>query len=217
MTTTAELAYGASAVLITISLVLLNYAWKHLRGMLSSLPEGERRVKFFGYIRSIQNEREKDKAILILFHFIGCMFIAGAIALSVFAIVGVTSVLLGYKLAFYQNENYEVGKACLFIGVGCFSVGIFWTSLTYISMVISVITGRPDILTTDLSTLPPVDPRVSARRRIFEKLFLSTFILIFILLAINVFEAWVNILIVLGLLILFYIGYRIIVRFKKQQ
>lgn len=212
--TSAELAFGAATVLIAITLVVLNYAWKTLGNMLSSLPEGQRRVRF--NLRNIRDDREKDKAVIIMFHFIGCMSFAVTIVLSVTTIIGVASVMFGYKMGFYQYENYEFGRSCLFWGIGFFGLGMYATGLTYIGRIISVITGKPDMLTTDLSILPTVSADAVAKRRTFERIYFPFFILLVVLLVLDVFDIWVSILISVVAFTLAYLAQRILYKLRHR-
>jgi hypothetical protein len=160
----AVIAFTASMTLITISAAVFSSAWKNLRLMVSSLPEGRRRVRLLN-LRTLEDERERDKASIIMLQFWGCMFFIASIALSIFAIIGVTSVMLGYNLGFYQQQNYQFGNDCLFAGVIFFTLGFLVLGFTYIDKIRAIITGEPDISTTALTDLPSLSADVIARRR----------------------------------------------------
>ena len=214
----AELAFGAAGLLITISLIVLNFAWKALREMVSSLPEDQRRV--FRNLRSIQDKRERNKANLIIIHFTGCMCFVACIALAVIAMSGVISVMLGYKLGFYQQENYESCRACLFISVLFFTGGFYALGVSYLDKVISLITGKPELLTTDLRTLPPLTAPQIAEIGRFERyiaLFLiMPLILFFILELFNPFSTWIKMLVALGATALLFLIIMLIRRIRSK-
>jgi len=214
-----EIAFGAAGLIITISLVALTIVWKTLREMVASLPDGQRRV--IRSIRAIRDEREKDKATFIMSHFIGCMSLGASIALAVIAMAGIISVMLGYKMGFYQQENYEFGRICLFVSVGFFTLGFYLIGFTYIYKVMSLVTGKPELLTTDLTTLPSLPASVIAERRKLDKLialfFFLFFILLFALLVFNPFGTWENVLAALGAIVLIFFIMVVIRRIRSRR
>ena len=217
----AEVAFAGAGILITISLFVLNFVWKRLELMIDSLPEGRKNI--FRNLRNIQDEREKDKVMYAIFHFFGCAFFIAAIAFAVFSMGSVISVMLGYRMGFYQQENYEAGKFCLFVASIFFSLGFFLLGATYIDKIVSLITGKPELLTTKLENLPPMTNTQLAKRKLFDKLAGIFFILIFVLMfgleIFNPFETWLKILVSLAAIILFFIIVSVIMKrkFKKDK
>jgi len=221
ITSSAEVTFAAAGILITVSLFVLNSVWKRLELMINSLPEGRRNI--FRNLRTIQDEREKDKVTYTMLHFFGCAFFIAAIAFAVLSMEGVISVMLGYRLGFYQQENYDAGKFCLFVASFFFSSGFFILGATYIDKIISLITGKPELLTTKLENLPPVTATQLAESKLFKKLAGIFFVLIFVLMfgleIFNPFGTWLKILVSLAAIILFFIIVRVIMRqkFKKDE
>ena len=217
----AEVTFAAAGILITVSLFVLNSVWKRLELMINSLPEGRKNI--FRNLRTIQDEREKDKVMYAMFHFFGCAFFIATIAFAVFSIGGVISVMLGYRMGFYQQENYEVGKYCLFIASFFFTLGFFILGVTYIDKIVSLIIGKPELLTTKLENLPPRTSIQLAKGKLFGKLAGIFFVLILVLMfgleIFNPFGTWLKILVSLTAIILFFIILRVIMRkkFKKDE
>jgi voltage-gated potassium channel Kch len=217
----AEVTFAAAGILITVSLFVLNSVWKRLELMINSLPEGRKNI--FRNLRTIQDEREKDKVIFTMFHFVGCAFFIATIAFAVFSMGGVISVMLGYRMGFYQQENFETGKFCLFIASLFFTLGFFILGATYIDKIMSLVTGKPELLTTKLENLPPVTTTQLAKSKLFEKLMSIFFILLFVLIfgleIFNPFGTGLKILVSLAAIVLFFIIVRVIMRqkFKKGK
>ncbi|MDD5311796.1 MAG: hypothetical protein PHO26_02000 [Dehalococcoidia bacterium] len=198
----AQLIYTASTVLIGLSLVVLNYAWKALEKMLSSLPEGEQRVRF--NLKSIEDEREKFKADIIILHFFGCVAFAITIATCTLTILSVSSIMLGFNFGGHQEQNYQAGRTLLSVGIVLFVTGLWWISPVYISRTVSAIKGKPDILTTDLTTLKPMPAEVVAKSKAFDKWVFFFIIVLLALFLLGIFQVWVSILITVGVFTIAY-------------
>ncbi len=215
----AEVAFASAGILITVSLLVLNFAWKRLELMVDYLPEGRRSI--FRNLRTIQDEREKDKVMYTMVHFFGCAFFIAAIAFAVFSMACVVSVMLGYKMGFYQQENYEAGKFCLFIAAFFFSSGFLVLGMSYIDKMMSLVMGKPELATTRLGDLPPVTDTQLAKRKFFGKIAGAFFILIlvtmFVLEVFNPFGTWLKIVVSLAVVILFFIIVRRIMRRKFRK
>ncbi len=221
ITLSAEATFAAAGILITVSLLVLNYVWKRLELMVNSLPEGRKNI--FRKLRTIQDEREKDKVMYTMFHFFGCAFIIATIAFAIFSMGGVISVMLGYRMGFYQQENYEVGKFCLFIASFFFTSGFFIFGVTYIDKIVSLVTGKSELFTTKLENLPLMTNIQLAKSKLFGKL-ASIFIILLLVLMFgleifNPFGTWIKILVYLAAIVSFSIIVRIIMRkkFKKDE
>lgn len=186
--TDAQLRFIAATVLVSLSVLVLNYAWRSLKNTLSTLPEGEQRVRF--NLRVLQREIDRDKALIILAHFIGCVCFGFSIAFSAFTISGVAAPLLGLELGPYQQANYEASKVTLFISVGFFLMGLWLICFTYIGSVISVITGKPNFLTTDARILPDWTADEIAKRRAIGNYILVFLLLAFLLSVPGIFQWW---------------------------
>ena len=203
----AEIAFAAAMALITISSAVLNSAWKTLRLMVSSLPNDRQRVRWD--LRAIEDEREKDKASIIMVQFFGCLCFIASIAFSVFAIGGVMSVMLGYDMGFYQQQNYEFGEGCLLASGISFVIGFVVLGFTYIDKVNAITTGRPEIATTPLENLPPLPAHTIARRRRLDRLIMIWFPVCIIVLSaiqvVNPFGTWINVLLSIVALVLIWL------------
>ncbi len=151
--------------------------------MVASLPPNERRI--FRNIRLINDTREKDKALSILAQFFGCLCIIIAIILAVAAMVGTISVLLNYQLGYYQSENYEFGKMSLFLSVLFLVFGFFLVGITALDKLTSVMFGKAELLTTNLSSLPPVtlsQLNQITRFELYGSIFLPVFLIAMLIL-----------------------------------
>ncbi len=217
----AEVTFAAAGILITVSLFVLNSVWKRLELMIHSLPEGRKNI--FRNLRTISDEREKDKVMFTMFHFIGCAFFIATIAFAVFSMGGVISVMLGYRMGFYQQENYDSGKFSLFAASFFFFSGFFILGVTYIDKMMSLLTDKPELLTTKLENLPPRTTVQLAKSKLLEKLGGIFFVLILVLMfgleIFNPFGTWLKILVSIAAIGLFFIIVRVIMRqkFKKGE
>jgi hypothetical protein len=181
----AYILYAASTVLIGLSLAVLNYAWKALEKMLPTLPVGEKRIRF--NLKSIKDERAKFKATIIFYHFLGCIVLAFSVATCTLTILAVSSTMLGFNFGGYQQENYQAGRTLLSVGILSFAIGLWLITPRYISRIVSTIRGKPDILTADIATLPPLP----ARRSKAIDTSVVTFLIVFVTLSIlGIFEIW---------------------------
>jgi hypothetical protein len=137
------------------------------------------------------------------------MFFIASIALSIFAIIGVTSVMLRYNLGFYQQQNYQFGNDCLFAGVIFFTLGFLVLGFTYIDKIRAIITGEPDISTTALTDLPPLPADVIARRRRRGRLIMILIpvclVGLFVIQVINPLGTWINVLVALAALVIIWL------------
>jgi hypothetical protein len=211
----AQLLYTASTVLIGLSLVVLNYAWKALEKMLSTLPEGDQRIRL--NLKSIEDEREKYKRGIILSHFLGCIAFAFTIAACALTILSISSTMLGFNFGGYQKENFQVGRTVLSVGIFLFIIGLGWIAPTYMSKMVSAIKGKTDILTTDISKLVPIPAEVVARNKALDKWFFSFIIVFLALCLLGIFEVWVSGLIAVGVLTIAYFVTKLIKKCQRPK
>jgi len=208
--------FTAAGVLITVSTVVLSSSWKHLLEIIDSMPNGY--TGPFRDFKTITDEREKDKYILLLLQFFGCLFFIGVIALSVIASGSVAADMLGYKMGYYQQSNYEFGKGSLFVAIVLFSSGYISIGFTYLDKIASVIYGKPELLTARIEDLPPITEIQMAKRNLLSKysmIFMFLVLLTWPVLDIFTnFNNWIKIFISLLIITLYFIGINLLMKLR---
>jgi len=215
----AEILFGVATAVITISLVVLTYSWQTLKEMISSLPEGQRKLQF--KLEGIIDQRHKTKAELVIVQCLGCVSFVLSIALALISILGITSVLLGYHFGFYEQQNYDAGRACLYISIFFFFLGFFFIGLNYALRLISLLRGSQDSLSTPVPDLPAISEKHMAEVNLFQKHYFIAFVVFllisFLLLAVNIFVQWFDYVIALSVSVLVFYLMRMMLRRKPRQ
>lgn len=215
LTKSAPLAFTVATILLPISLGILNYAWKSLKRMVFSSSLGNKRIRF--NIRQISDERERNKAAIVLIHFMGCLFISTDIACILFAMMGIASRLLGYEIGPYGQDNYEFGIGSLYVAILFFIIGFICISIYYLYELRSLVSGKPNSLIVDIETLPPVNYIDEKRRIRFDLIsFVSLFIVMIVAGLLELFSPF-NTLIKLLLILVLVIVYLILVALLRKK
>lgn len=207
-----------SLTLIGLSVLILSHAWKSLKEVLGTLPEGEQRVRFS--LKEIKRDVEREKASFILVHFSGCVFFGLCIALSAFTLLAITMPALGIQIGQYAEANYNAGKYIFLIEVFFFVMGLWFISFTYIGSVVSVITGKKNILTGDASKIEDRPAKEQVRNTIISS-YLFTIAFSTALFNTVGFNAWVSVIsgiVVSFVCVTFVYGLRDVIRnFTKRN
>ncbi|MDD5511395.1 MAG: hypothetical protein PHI12_11400 [Dehalococcoidales bacterium] len=199
--------FAAAVALIAISISVLYPSWRTINDILSSLPANGKKLRW--NFRDITDDREKDKATILLIFFMGIVFFVLAVFSGLFAMMGVASQMIGYHFGFTQQENYDFGKWCLYISIFMLFLGFFATGLIYGIKLISLINGKPDPTTTSISQIKPLEHEDIAKRKGIVRQFILLIAILFItalvLETFNWFSDSINALITLSILILVYV------------
>jgi hypothetical protein len=201
----AQVIFAAGGVLITISLVILKYAWGQLELMINSLPIGDKVI--FRDLKLIEDERQKIKAITIIMQFLGALCFPLVISFSLFAMLGVLSVMVGFQFGYYTVENYMFSQIFILIAFLFLLLGFVLLGYSSLDKVISVAMGKQELTTTQLGNFPPADPAKMEILKRLEKRGISLFyIYMFCIVFVEIFNlvVWERVLIDVGLLLILF-------------
>jgi len=160
-------------------------------------------------LKGITDYRERDKQEYLLILFWGIASFVLTIAAGLFSIVGVTSEMLGYHMGYYQQQNYDAGKAALFVSSTFLVIGFFFIGTAFLIRALYVLKGITDPLAKDIIAMKPVNTVMADKRKYLEKrtiwLFALFYIVAFIVEILNPDGNWVNALIILAIMSLIFI------------
>jgi len=215
----AKNTFTIAALLLTATLVMLNYSWKRLKDIINTMPEGKRRVVF--NLRSITDAAESDKYAYIGAQFFACVFLVLSFGGALAAVFEMSGVMVGDTGGIYAAENFEFAVVAIRIAVLCLFMGVFCSSMVYLEDLAALCTGKPSLVTTKLEELPKRPPKDKAWSYILSGL-LSMFLLVLLLIELLVpFNQWVKMVFAFGagvvLLVGTRFGYRTYVRIRRQR
>jgi hypothetical protein len=189
--TIAQNTFIVSALLMTATIVLLNYSWKKLKAMVNTMPPDKRRVRF--NTRSVSDYNEYHKYEYIGAQFIACVFLSLSLLGALVAVVGMSGVMVGDITGIYFEENFEFSVVAMRAGVLCLFLGIFSLGIVYLEDLVALYKGEPSITRTKLEELPKRPPLEKARLNIFFFLMISYTIVLGLIVALVPYSQWVQI------------------------
>lgn len=148
----ARNTFTISALLLTATIVILNYSWKRLRTLIRTMPKDKQRVTF--NMRSISDPNEADKYTYIAAQLLSCLFLAASLAGALLALLQMSGVMVGDTGGPYAADNFEFSVVAMRIAVFCLFLGIFSSSIGYFEDLVALCTGKPSVATTKLEKLP---------------------------------------------------------------
>ena len=189
--TIAQNTFIVSALLLTATIVLLNYSWKKLKAMVNTMPADKRRVRF--NMRSVSDYNEYHKYGYIGAQFIACVFLSLSLLSALVAVVGMSGVMVGDVTGTYFEENFEFSVVAMRAGVLCLFLGIFSLGIVYIEDLVALYKGELSITLTKLEELPKRPPLTKARLNIFVFLMIAYTIVLGLIVALVPYSQWVQI------------------------
>lgn len=215
----ARNTFTISALLLTATIVILNYSWKRLRTLINTMPEGKRRVML--NLRLISDPNEADKCAYIALQFLSCVFLIVSLSGALAAVFQMSGVMVGDTGGLYAAENFEFAVVAMRVAVFCLFIGIFSSAIVYLEDLVALYTGGPSVATTKLEKLP--------KRALKDKTWSYTlvgllcgFLIVLLLIELFVpFNQWVKMAIALAvgiaLLVGARFGYRLYVRIRSRR
>jgi len=189
--TIAQNTFIVSALLLTATIVLLNYSWKKLKAMVNTMPADKRRVRF--NMRSVSDYNEYHKYGYIGAQFIACVFLSLSLLSALVAVVGMSGVMVGDVTGTYFEENFEFSVVAMRAGVLCLFLGIFSLGIVYLEDLVALYKGELSITLTKLEELPKRPPLTKARLNIFVFLMIAYTIVLGLIVALVPYSQWVQI------------------------
>jgi len=217
--TIAQNTFIVSALLLTATIVLLNYSWKKLKAMIDTMPADKQRVRF--NLRSISDTNERYKYEYIGAQFVACVFLALSLLGALVAIVVMSGVMVGDITGMYFEEDFEFAIVAMRAGILCFFLGIFNLGIVYLEDLVALYKGNPSITMTKLEELPKRPPLEKARLIISFFLMITYPIILVLILALVPYNQWVQITIaiVAGIILIISarFGYRAYLRIRSKK
>jgi hypothetical protein len=217
--TIAQNTFVVSALLLTATIVVLNYSWKKLKAMIDTMPADKQRVRF--NLRSVSDTNEHYKYEYIEAQFLACVLFALSLLGALSAVVIMSGVMVGDTGGIYFEEDFEFAIVAMRAGVFFFFLGIFNLGVVYLEDLIALYRGEPSITMTKLEELPKRAPLTKARLGIFVFLMVAYALVIVLIQALVPYSQWVKITlaIVAGitLIIVTRFGYRAYLRIRKKR
>ena len=215
----AQNTFIVSALLLTATIVLLNYSWKKLKAMINTMPPDKRRVRF--NMRSVSDYNEYHKYGYIGAQFIACVFLSLSLLSALVAVVGMSGVMAGDITGMYFEENLEFSVVAMRAGVLCLFLGIFSLGIVYLEDLVALYKGEPSITLTKLEDLPKRPPLEKARLSISFFLIIAYTIILGLIVALVPYSQWVQITLAIVAAIILFIGarfgYRAYLRIRKKK
>lgn len=215
----ARNTFTVSALLLTATLVLLNYSWKRLKTLIKTMPSGKQRVTF--NFRSISDPIESDKYVYISIQFISCILLILSLAGALIAVFIMSGVMVGDIEGIYVADNFEFAVVAMRVSVFCLFMGIFALALVYLEDLIAIYVGGLSIITTKLEDLPPKPVRDRTWSHIAAGLMFGFLIILFVIDVFTPFNQWAKMAIALAvgitLIIIARVSYRCYARKRSKQ
>jgi hypothetical protein len=157
----ARNTFTISALLMTATIVLLNYSWKRLKAMVNTMPPDKRRIRF--NLRSVSDRNEYYKYEYVSGQFIACVFLALSIFGALMAVSVMSGRMVGDATGIYAKDNFEFAVVAVRAGTFCLVMGMLCLGLVYVEDLIALYRGEPSITMTKLEQLPKRPPLDKAR------------------------------------------------------
>lgn len=215
----ARNTFTISALLLTATIILLNYSWKRLKTLIRTMPAGKRRVRF--NLRSISDPVESDKYSYIGVQFASCILIIISLIGAITAVFIMSAVMVGDSVGLHAADSFEFAVVSMRVAVFCLLMGIVFSGFVYLEDLHALYTGRLSQTTTKLEDLPK--PKYVGKAWAYISYFLLSFFLI-VMIIIDLFvpyNQWVKMAIasVAGIILFICarIGYRVFVRIRTKR
>lgn len=215
----ARNTFAISALLLTATIIFLNYSWKRLKTIIRTMPEEKRRVRF--NLRSISDPVESDKYSYIGIQFASCILIIISLIGALITISVMSAVMVGESVGLHAADSFEFAVVSMRVAVLCLFMGIMFSGFVYLEDLYAVYTGRPSQTTTKLEDLPKPKHVGKAWANISFGL-LSFYLIVMMLIDLLVpYNQWVKMtftaLAGIILFIIARIGYRIYIRIRTKS
>ncbi len=215
----ARNTFTISALLMTATIVILNYSWKRLKVLINTMPIDKRRVIF--NLRSVSDQNEHYKYEYIGAQFIACVFLTLSLCGALMAVFIMSGMMVGDTTGIYTKDNFELAVVAMRAGVFCLFIGMFCLGMVYVEDLIALYRGEPSITTTKLEELPKRPPLDKARTNILAFL-MSAYLIVLGLIQIFVpYNQWVKMTVAIVAAIVLFIsarfGYRAYLRIRNKR
>lgn len=215
----ARSTFTISALLMTATIVILNYSWKRLKVLINTMPPDKRRVRF--NLRSVSDQNEHKKYEYIGSQFIACVFLTLSLCGALVAAFIMSGMMVGDTIGIYAKDNFELAVVAMRAGVFFLFIGMFCLGMVYIEDLISLYRGEPSITTTKLEELPKRPPLDKARLNILFYLLCGYVIILGLIQIFVPYNQWVKMIVAtIAAIVLFLIerfGYRAYVRMRNRR
>lgn len=153
----ARNTFTIAALLLTASLILLNYSYKRLKNILRTMPQEKQQIKLFRY-KSILDSPEHEKFVYIDMQFIACVFFALSFAGALLAVFEMSGVMVGDVGGIYAADDFEFAVVSMRVGVFCLFAGALSHGGLYLEDIAALLYGQPNRVTTKLEEMPKKSP-----------------------------------------------------------
>ena len=215
----ARNTFTISAMLVTSTIIMLNYSWKRLRTLINTMPENQRRVRV--NLRSISDATERSKYSYIQVQFIAFVFLTISLGGALIAISIMSSMMVGDINGIYAKDNFELAVVSMRVAVFCLFSSILSSGMVYIEDLFALYKGEKSLTTTRLEDLPkrPQTDRIPSK--VFFILFIVFITIIGLVEVFVPYNQWAKMAIVTAAVIVLFIsirfGYRAYVRMRNRS
>ena len=172
----AKNTFTIAALLLTASLIFLNYAFKRLKNIMRTMPKEKRRITLFRY-KSIAEPSEAEKYSYIDVQFVSvCLFVFATVG-ALIAVSQMSGFMTGDFSGPYAADNFDFAVVSMRVGVYCLFMGAFLHGALYMEDIASLIWGQPSRIMTKLEELPKPLPTNKARSNLSFGWLISTIVI----------------------------------------
>jgi hypothetical protein len=215
----AQNTFTIAALLLTASIIILNYSWKRLRTLIRTMPDGKQQVNF--KLGSISDPIERDKYAYIDLQLIACVFLIFSFVGALMAVFIMSGVMVGDIAGMYAAENFEFAVVAMRVAVFCLFVGVMSSAMVYLEDLVALCTGQPSIATTRLEKLPKRAPADKVWSYILSGLLYALLITMFLIDWFVPYNQWVKMALALVAGTILFVGarfgYRLYVRVRSRR
>lgn len=215
----ARNTFTIAALLLTATIVILNYSWKRLRLLVNTMPIDKRRIRINSRTVTDRNERYKHEYIFI--QLVACILFVVSLCGALIAVFVMSDVMIGNTTGIYAKDNFEFAVVSMRAGVFCLVIGMVAIGMVYLEDLYSLIKGEPAITTTDLIKLPELPQVGKAGANILTWSLFAYFVILGLIVGFVPYNQWIQgiIAIVAGiaLIIVTYFVNRAIRTYKKPE
>lgn len=215
----ARNTFTISALLLTATLVILNYSWGRLKTLIGTMPTDKQRVQF--KLKSIPSPIERAKYVYIDMQFISCILLALSFAGALSSVFIMSGVMVGDASGIHATDNFEFAVVAMRASVLFLFMGVFFFAAGYLEDLIAIYTRERSITTTKLIELLPRPAGDKTWSYILAGISFGFVIILAIIDVFVPFKQWGKMVIALAtgivLLIIARFCYRLYIRIQNRQ
>lgn len=148
----AKNTFTISALLLTATIVLLNYSWKRLKLIIKTMPDGKQRIVV--NFNKISDQNERTKYSFILLQLGSCILFTLAFLGALFSMLFMSGVMTGDTSGISFADNFNLAVVSVRASVFCLFMGVIASGTVYLEEFAALYWGTPNLVTTPFEKLP---------------------------------------------------------------